>query len=311
MVGALRAAGAERPRGRARQPGAGRAHGLMRETLRSLSGYGGACSTSTARSTAATRRSPGAADFVRACRDAGLKIAFGTNNALLERDRIAARLQGMGIDADPDELVTAPDALAAVVQAAGHTHVVRLGNAGLRESLERVGIAAPDVMDAEPGDGTALALGLDPERSLAGVARAAAFVERRAGVRDPPSRTTRRSRDRGGTGTMDPALNAMSPVEPELCGKPSRHFGERAAKEVDRAARCSSWGTLWPPTRGSRRPWDGIPSSTPRRIDARKRSQTLRSPPRCFVQILTSRGPCAIPGPRGASRRRFRDARRT
>ena len=141
----------------------------------------------------------------------------------------------MGIDADPDELVTAPDALAAVVQDAGHTHVVRLGNAGLRESLERVGIAAPDVMDAEPGDGTALALGLDPERSLAGVARAAAFVE--AGV--PVYATAAEPHyptDRGieaGTGTLIAALNAMSPVDPELCGKPSRHFGERAAKEVD------------------------------------------------------------------------------
>ena len=37
----------------------------------------------------------------------------------------------------------------------------------------------------------------------------------------------------GASGTILAALNAMSPVDPELCGKPSRHFGERAAKEVD------------------------------------------------------------------------------
>jgi glycerol-1-phosphatase len=207
----------------------------MRETLRSLSGFGGVLFDLDGTLYRGDTALPGASDFVRACRDAGLKVAFGTNNALLERDRIAARLQGMGIDADPDELVTAPDALAAVVQGAGHTHVVRLGNAGLRESLERVGIAAPDVMDAEPGDGTALALGLDPDRSLAGVARAAAFVE--AGV--PVYATAAEPHyptDRGieaGTGTLIAALNAMSPVDPELCGKPSRHFGERAAEEVD------------------------------------------------------------------------------
>jgi 4-nitrophenyl phosphatase len=177
---------------------------------------------------------PGAAEFVRACREADLRIAFGTNNALLERETIASRLQGMGIEAAAEEFVTAPDALAAVVQAAGHTHVVRLGAAGLRESLERVGIAAPDVMDAQPGDGTALAVGLDPDRSLAGVARAAALVS--AGL--PVYATAAEPHyptDHGieaGTGTILAALNAMSPCDPELCGKPSRHFGERAAQAV-------------------------------------------------------------------------------
>ncbi len=165
-----------------------------------------------------------------------LRIAFGTNNALLERETIAARLQGMGIEASAEELVTAPDSLASVVQGAGHTHVVRLGAAGLRESLERVGIAAPDVMDAQPGDGTALAVGLDPERSLAGVARAAAFVAgRRARVRDGGRAAATRptAGSRRGRATMLAALNAMSPCSPELCGKPSRHFGERAAQAVD------------------------------------------------------------------------------
>ena len=279
LVGALRAAGAERPRGRARQPGAGRAHGLMRETLRSLSGYGGVLFDLDGTLYRGDTALPGAADFVRACRDAGLKVAFGTNNALLERDRIAARLQGMGIDADPDELVTAPDALAAVVQGAGHTHVVRLGNAGLRESLERVGIAAPDVMDAEPGDGTALALGLDPERSLAGVARAAAFVE--AGV--PVYATAAEPHyptDRGieaGTGTMhrgaqrdvtrrSGALREALPALRRARGEGGRH-GPPGARRGGLARRRrggrGGHGMAFPPA--------------PDGVHARERSQTLRS----------------------------------
>ena len=251
----------------------------MRETLRSLSGHGGVLFDLDGTLYRGDTALPGASDFVRACRDAGLKVAFGTNNALLERDRIAARLQGMGIDADPDELVTAPDALAAVVQGAGHTHVVRLGNAGLRESLERVGIAAPDVMDAEPGDGTALALGLDPDRSLAGVARAAAFVE--AGV--PVYATAAEPHyptDRGieaGTGTLIAALNAMSPVDPELCGKPSRHFGERAAEGGRHGPPGARRGGLARRRRGGRGGHGmGLPAA-PDGVHARKRSQTLRS----------------------------------
>jgi glycerol-1-phosphatase len=207
----------------------------MREPLRSLGRYGGVVFDLDGTLYRGATALPGAGDFVRACRHAGLRIAFGTNNALLERETIAARLQGMGIEASAEELVTAPDSLASVVQAAGHTRVARLGAAGLRESLERVGIAAPDVMDAQPADGTALVVGLDPERSLAGVARAAAFVAAGAPVFATASEPQYPT-DRGieaGTGAMLAALNAMSPCSPELCGKPSRHFGERAAQALD------------------------------------------------------------------------------
>ncbi len=234
----------------------------MRETLRSLSGYGGVLFDLDGTLYRGDTALPGASDFVRACRDAGLKVAFGTNNALLERDRIAARLQGMGIDADPDELVTAPDSLAAVVQAAGHTHVVRLGNAGLRESLERVGIAAPDVMDAEPGrrhgararpGSGALARRRGPRRGVRRGGRPGVRDGRRAALPDRP-------RDRGGdrhdhrgaqrdvarrSGALREALPALRRA--------------RGARRSTRAARCSSWGTRWPPTWGSRRPWDGTP----------------------------------------------------
>ncbi len=207
----------------------------MRDPLHSLSAYGGVMFDLDGTLYRGSTALPGASDFVEACRDAGLRVVFGTNNALLERETIASRLRGMGIEASADELVTAPDSLAAVVQDAGHTHVVRLGSAGLRESLERVGIPAPDVVDAEPGDGTALAVGLDPDRSLGAIARAVAFVE--AGI--PVYATAAEPRyptDRGveaGTGTILAALNAMSPIDPELCGKPSRHFGERAARAFD------------------------------------------------------------------------------
>jgi ribonuclease HI len=206
-----------------------------RPPLRSLAAYGGVLFDLDGTLYRGDIALPGASDFVEACRSAGLRVAFGTNNALLRRETIAARLRRMGIDADEEELVTAPDALAAVVRADGRTDVVRLGGAGLAESLDRAGLSGPDVMDADPAavrpGHTALAVGLDPERSLAGVARAAALVEAGATVyasaAEPHYPT-----DRGveaGTGTLLAALNAMAPIDPILCGKPSRRFGERAA----------------------------------------------------------------------------------
>jgi HAD superfamily hydrolase (TIGR01450 family) len=208
---------------------------VTRPPLRSLAPYGGVLFDLDGTLYRGDVALPGAGDFVRACRQAGLRIAFGTNNALLRRETIAARLQGMGIEADASELVTAPDSLAAVLRADGRTDVVRLGGAGLAESLDRAGLHGPDVMEADPAavvaGRTALAVGLDPERSLAGVARAAAVVEAGAAVyataAEPHYPT-----DRGveaGTGTLLAALNAMAPIDPILCGKPSRRFGERAA----------------------------------------------------------------------------------
>jgi HAD superfamily hydrolase (TIGR01450 family) len=211
---------------------------VTRAPLRSLDGYGGVLFDLDGTLYRGAQPLPGASDFVQACRDAGLRVAFGTNNALLLKTAIAERLQGMGIDARAEELVTAPDALAAVLQHDGRTSVVCLGGPGLHDSLQAVGLDGPDVMDADPAavepGATALAVGLDPERSLAGIARAAAIVEAGAVVyasaAEPHYPT-----DRGveaGTGTTLAALNAMAPIEPELCGKPSRHFGERAAEAL-------------------------------------------------------------------------------
>ena len=211
---------------------------MTRVPLRSLASYGGVLFDLDGTLYRGDVALPGASDFVHACRNAGLRIAFGTNNALLRRETIAARLRGMGIEADADELVTSSDALAAVARADGITDVVRLGAAGLGDSLDRAGLPGPDAMDADPGEvrpgHTALAVGLDPERSLAGIARAAAIVEAGATVyasaAEPHYPT-----DRGveaGTGTMLAALNAMTPIAPILCGKPSRRFGERAAKAL-------------------------------------------------------------------------------
>lgn len=208
---------------------------MARPPLRSLGSYGSVLFDLDGTLYRGDHALPGAGDFVRACRDAGLRVAFGTNNALLVRATIAARLRGMGIDADASEFVTAPDALAAVVRAAGIQDVVRLGGAGLGESLDRAGLPGPDVMDADPRSvrpgHTALALGLDPERSLAGVARGAAIVEAGAAVYATASEPHYPT-DRGveaGTGALVAALNAMVPIDPVVCGKPSRHFGERAA----------------------------------------------------------------------------------
>jgi HAD superfamily hydrolase (TIGR01450 family) len=181
---------------------------------------------------------PGAGDFVAACRAAGLRVLFGTNNALLTRDIIAARLRSMGVEATEEELVTAPDALVSRLRRDGRTDVVRLGGPGMRAALDAAGLSGPEVADADPAavqpGVTALAVGLDPARSLVDVAHGAALIAAGATVyataAEPHYPT-----DRGieaGTGVLLAALHAMTPFEQTLCGKPSRIFGEEVARAV-------------------------------------------------------------------------------
>jgi HAD superfamily hydrolase (TIGR01450 family) len=181
---------------------------------------------------------PGAGDFVAACRTRGLGVLFGTNNALLTRETIAARLRRMGIEASEEELVTAPDALVGRLRHDDRSDVVRLGGAGMRATLDAAGLPGPEVADADPGavqaGVTVLAVGLDPTRSLSDVARGAALVEAGAVVyataAEPHYPT-----DHGveaGTGVLLAALRSMVAFEATLCGKPSRIFGQAVADAV-------------------------------------------------------------------------------
>ncbi len=182
---------------------------------------------------------PGAAAFVAACRAAGLRVGFATNNALLERAVLAARLEAHGIPAAPEELVTAAEAVAAEVRRAGHGQAAMLGGPGLRAALDGAGVEVLEPAAAAGRDGVALAVGLAPDLALREVARAARLVE--AGV--PVFATTGETRyptDAGveaGTGAILAALGAMVPVDPVMCGKPTATFARRAAPVVERDGR--------------------------------------------------------------------------
>ena len=207
----------------------------MRRPLPALAGHGGVLFDLDGTLYRGDEPLPAAARFVAACRDAGLRVGFATNNALLERSVIAARLEALGIAAEPAELVTAAEALAATLRAAGHERVAVLGGPGLRDALEREGLEVLEpAAVADPG-GVALALGLAPELTLREIARAVPLVE--AGA--PVFATTRETRYptatgvEAGTGAVLAALGAMAPFEPTLCGKPTAAFAARAARLVE------------------------------------------------------------------------------
>jgi glycerol-1-phosphatase len=88
---------------------------------------------------------PGAAETLVTLREMGKRLAFMTNNSWRTPVQVAEKLQGMGIPAEPHEVVTSGQATAGVLarEAAGATAYV-LGGDGVRSALAEAGIEPVD-----------------------------------------------------------------------------------------------------------------------------------------------------------------------
>lgn len=176
---------------------------------------------------------PGASALVAALRERGVLIRFATNNSMATRDAYVARLSGMGIPAQVDEIATSTSATIDHL----HAHlpdvhrIMAVGAAGMVDELRQAGFEASGAADAvAPGyDGGELAVsydaviaGLDPDfdyRRLAAATTAlrdgARFIATNADLRYPTP-----SGFLPGAGSIVAALRASSGVEPLIIGKP-------------------------------------------------------------------------------------------
>ena len=69
---------------------------------------------------------PGAADAVRFLRDAGVPVRFLTNTTRISRRLLVAKLHGLGLEAEADEVFTAPVAAASLLAERGVRRVMLL-----------------------------------------------------------------------------------------------------------------------------------------------------------------------------------------
>ena len=81
---------------------------------------------------------PGSAEAIAALRDAGHRVIFLTNNAGPRVSELVAKLEGMGVPATPDEVVTSAQAAASLLEP-GSTALLCAGP-GVREALEARGV---------------------------------------------------------------------------------------------------------------------------------------------------------------------------
>jgi len=166
---------------------------------------------------------PGAPAHLAAAREAGLPLAFITNNASRAPTTVAQHLTDLGVPADATDVVTSAQAASRVLhdRLGDDAPVAVLGATGLRDALEAVGLTPVDVGDESA---RAVVTGYGPDVLWSQVMQAAVLV--RDGLWWVASNTDATiPTDYGvapGHGVLVDTLRRFSGVDPVVAGKPAR-----------------------------------------------------------------------------------------
>jgi HAD superfamily hydrolase (TIGR01450 family) len=174
----------------------------------------------------------GAADHLAAAREAGMRIAFITNNAARPPQDVAEHLRELGVPARPADVVTSAQAAAGVLRERFGTgaRVACLGGPGLEWAVADAGLEV-----VEPGaEAVAIVTGYGPDLPWHRIMRAA--VEIRGGLPWVASNTDATIPTRYGTapghGALVDLIVRFAGVEPVVAGKPARPLLDETVHRV-------------------------------------------------------------------------------
>lgn len=198
---------------------------------------------------------PGSASGVARLRQAGLRVAFLSNNSSLTVGEVVAKLDRVGVAADPDDVLTS--ALAAAELLAGDlpsgTDVLVCGGPGVDEALTGVGLRPVTQPPA-----AAVVIGFHRDFDFDELDRASRAI--RGGARFVATNLDATYPVPGGllpgAGSIVAAIATASGTTPEVAGKPShpmaklvrRRLGERGVVVGDRPSTDGALANVlgWP-----------------------------------------------------------------
>jgi HAD superfamily hydrolase (TIGR01450 family) len=155
------------------------------------------------------------ASAVTTLRQRGVRVVFATNNSAPTTEQLVARLARVGIEADPDDLVTSARVAATLLEPGQRVHV--LGEAGLLEALAERGV---EVADAGRRDAAVVGWSRDFDfAALTAVATVARETGRLIATNEDPTHPTPEGL-LPGSGALLAAVATASGVDPEVAGKP-------------------------------------------------------------------------------------------
>ena len=175
----------------------------------------------------------GAPEHLRRAREAGLHLAFVTNNASRPPQRVAEHLVRLGIEADRSDVVTSAQAAAHLLadRLPAGSPVFLLGGDGLRQALLEEGLRPVGSREEAP---VAVVTGYGPDVLWRDIMVGAVLI--RDGLPWVASNTDLTiPTDYGigpGHGVQVRMLREFSGVEPEVAGKPQRPLLDETVRRV-------------------------------------------------------------------------------
>jgi glycerol 3-phosphatase-2 len=168
---------------------------------------------------------------LRAARALGCRLAFITNNSRTSPAAVAAKLTGMGIDAEPAEVFTSAQAVVRLLgpERVTGAKVLMLGGPGLRETLTEAGATLVEAADWRQAE--IVVVGLDTELTYANAAGAALAIGAGARFAATNADLSLPSPDGPlpGAGSILALLSATTGRAPEVAGKPEPALFELVA----------------------------------------------------------------------------------
>lgn len=176
---------------------------------------------------------PGAPGHLDAAREAGMRLAFVTNNASRTPGTVAAHLRELGVEAEDSDVVTSSQAAARVLvdKLGAGAEVVVLGAEGLRAAVEAEGLVPVAVDHASAA---ALVTGYGPDVVWREIMQSAVRV--RDGLWWVASNTDMSFPTSFGLapghGVLVEAIARFAGVEPVVAGKPARPLLDETVRRV-------------------------------------------------------------------------------
>ena len=176
---------------------------------------------------------------IEALRGAGMRVLFCTNNAGPTLGEYVAKLEGMGIRCEEEDLVTSSVVAAEVVAAERPSaRAVVVGGPGLHEALQQRGISETD------GDADVVVVGRDTAFSYDDMARAATAVRAGASFYATNDDATYpdRSGELPGAGAIVAGIEVAAGTRARVLGKPHRPMMEAALRRLPQGVELAMVG---------------------------------------------------------------------
>jgi glycerol-1-phosphatase len=162
---------------------------------------------------------PSAPPTLAELRRRSVRPVFLTNNSSRTPLQVAEKLRGIGIEAEPGEVVTSALATAELLAERGGGRAFVIGQDGVREALSDAGIA---IVDGDPEEADLVVVGYDGGATYGALKRASLLVQRGARLVATNADGSYPAADGlwPGAGALLAVITTTTGAEPEIVGKP-------------------------------------------------------------------------------------------